>query len=136
MSKCEYCGKDFLFPFVCSYCGKTFCNEHRLPEKHQCPSLPKEPLFWYQKKTISDRQFLRDLMRTGETCPKCCSPFVSVWSFNTEKVKYECNICRHKWSKPRGFKFYSKGETRKDLQKETKEGKKSKKRRWFFSKNK
>lgn len=27
-------------PFTCSYCGQTFCSEHRLPEKHQCPALP------------------------------------------------------------------------------------------------
>lgn len=48
MPKCEQCGKEVLFPFECSYCGKTFCAEHRLPENHQCPNLPKEP-FWYQK---------------------------------------------------------------------------------------
>lgn len=48
MPKCEYCGKEVLLPFVCPYCGKSFCAEHRLPEKHECLSLPKEP-FWYQK---------------------------------------------------------------------------------------
>ena len=28
-------------PFTCTYCGQTFCSEHRLPEKHQCPALPQ-----------------------------------------------------------------------------------------------
>ena len=48
MPKCEYCGKEVLLPFKCPYCGKNFCVEHRLPEKHECSSLPKEA-FWYQK---------------------------------------------------------------------------------------
>jgi len=26
-------------PFICSRCGKTFCQEHRLPEQHNCPNL-------------------------------------------------------------------------------------------------
>jgi len=48
MPKCEYCGKEVFLPFKCPYCGGYFCSEHRLPEKHECPSLPKEA-FWYQK---------------------------------------------------------------------------------------
>ncbi len=26
-------------PFKCPYCGGLFCEEHRLPEAHNCPSL-------------------------------------------------------------------------------------------------
>ena len=29
-------------PFKCSYCGQIFCEDHRLPENHMCPNLPKE----------------------------------------------------------------------------------------------
>jgi len=49
MTKCEYCGKEIILPFVCPYCGQNFCSEHRLPESHECTNLPKKPLFWYQR---------------------------------------------------------------------------------------
>jgi Zn-dependent protease len=37
--RCEKCGVDDPFPFVCSYCGKPFCADHRLPESHDCSDL-------------------------------------------------------------------------------------------------
>jgi hypothetical protein len=53
MAKCEYCGKEVLYPFECSFCGGKFCIEHRLPENHDCIRSPKRtPLGpWYAKKT-------------------------------------------------------------------------------------
>jgi len=36
---CQYCGKQTYLPFRCPYCGGLFCEEHRLPEAHNCPSL-------------------------------------------------------------------------------------------------
>jgi Zn-dependent protease len=36
-AKCQYCGDDVVLPFRCSYCGGSFCAEHRLPERHNCP---------------------------------------------------------------------------------------------------
>ena len=41
MTKCQLCKKDVFMPFQCSYCGQYFCDEHRLPENHLCPNLPK-----------------------------------------------------------------------------------------------
>jgi len=41
MAKCDYCGKEVYLPFVCKYCGGTFCEEHRLPENHNCIGLKK-----------------------------------------------------------------------------------------------
>ena len=41
VAKCEYCGKEVLLPFRCKFCGGYFCEEHRLPEKHNCPNIPK-----------------------------------------------------------------------------------------------
>ena len=41
VAKCEYCGKEVLLPFRCKFCGGYFCEEHRLPENHNCPNLPK-----------------------------------------------------------------------------------------------
>lgn len=37
--RCEKCGVEEPFPFVCSYCGKPFCGDHRLPENHDCEKL-------------------------------------------------------------------------------------------------
>ncbi|MFC1802503.1 AN1-type zinc finger domain-containing protein [Thermoproteota archaeon] len=36
MVQCDYCGKEEYMPFRCKYCGGYFCNEHRLPEMHNC----------------------------------------------------------------------------------------------------
>lgn len=51
MTKCEYCGKEVLYPFKCSFCGFYFCAEHRLPENHDCPNLPaRTPLGQWKAK--------------------------------------------------------------------------------------
>ncbi len=39
MVRCERCGKDSYLPFRCSYCGGYFCDEHRLPEAHECTGI-------------------------------------------------------------------------------------------------
>lgn len=39
MAKCDICGKETTLPFRCKYCGGTFCDEHRLPESHDCDGL-------------------------------------------------------------------------------------------------
>ncbi|MBS7631671.1 hypothetical protein KEJ47_08935 [Candidatus Bathyarchaeota archaeon] len=41
MPPCKHCGKEDVFPFKCNYCGGFFCLEHRLPENHDCPNLPR-----------------------------------------------------------------------------------------------
>ncbi len=40
MPKCEECGKELALPFRCSYCGGNYCDEHRLPENHECSNQP------------------------------------------------------------------------------------------------
>ncbi len=37
--RCQVCGKKVTLPFRCSYCGGLFCEEHRLPENHNCPGF-------------------------------------------------------------------------------------------------
>ena len=53
MGKCEFCGEEVLLPFECSFCNKHFCNEHRLPENHDCIEAPRRtPLGpWHAKKS-------------------------------------------------------------------------------------
>jgi hypothetical protein len=40
MSKCEECGRELALPFICAYCGGYYCDEHRLPESHECSNQP------------------------------------------------------------------------------------------------
>ena len=65
MVKCAYCGKEVSMPFVCPYCGQTFCAEHRLPENHECPNMPKEP-FWYQKRKSIEVKTKSEMLSEGE----------------------------------------------------------------------
>ena len=34
--------KTLDLPFECSWCGKLFCQDHRLPEQHDCERLDKK----------------------------------------------------------------------------------------------
>lgn len=36
---CQSCQKKTTLPFRCKYCGGVFCDEHRLPESHNCDGL-------------------------------------------------------------------------------------------------
>src|SRR4030043_1948583 len=36
---CQKCWLETYLPFQCQYCGGQFCNVHRLPENHLCPSI-------------------------------------------------------------------------------------------------
>jgi Zn-dependent protease len=35
--KCDKCGVETYMPYRCNYCGGYFCDQHRLPEFHDCP---------------------------------------------------------------------------------------------------
>lgn len=34
--KCAKCKKSVVMPYKCKFCGRIFCDEHRLPENHDC----------------------------------------------------------------------------------------------------
>jgi hypothetical protein len=61
--KCGYhaCKKRLKgLTYKCPYCKKTYCERHRLPEEHNCPSpqLPREMRIGYgtkQKSALSGR---------------------------------------------------------------------------------
>ena len=40
MGTCYYCGKEVFLPYKCKFCNLTFCDDHRLPEEHNCLKLP------------------------------------------------------------------------------------------------
>ncbi len=37
--ECYACEEKVGLPFKCKFCGNFFCEEHRLPENHECPGL-------------------------------------------------------------------------------------------------
>lgn len=55
---CQLCKRKVFLPYACSYCGQTFCDDHRLPEKHMCPGLPKRG--WSNRRTKVDRRTRRE----------------------------------------------------------------------------
>lgn len=39
MAECQHCGEESNLPFRCSYCDVVLCNDHRLPESHDCDGV-------------------------------------------------------------------------------------------------
>lgn len=40
MVSCEYCGESIdALAFKCDYCSHSFCQSHRLPERHDCSQI-------------------------------------------------------------------------------------------------
>lgn len=39
MADCDHCDKRVDLPFNCKFCGGIYCDEHRLPENHECLGL-------------------------------------------------------------------------------------------------
>jgi len=51
LSKCDFCGKEITLPFKCPFCTGRFCDEHRLPENHECLNAPpRSPLGHWKTK--------------------------------------------------------------------------------------
>lgn len=48
---CYHCGRETDLPYRCNYCNLTFCEEHRLPEAHNCINLPDRSWSAYRKTT-------------------------------------------------------------------------------------
>lgn len=36
---CALCEKHVTMPFKCKFCGGLYCDEHRMPESHNCTGL-------------------------------------------------------------------------------------------------
>jgi len=49
--KCHYCGNkiELIIPYKCKGCGEYFCNEHRLPEQHNCTAIKSSWDSWKQQ---------------------------------------------------------------------------------------
>lgn len=56
MTYCKTCGEPIqTLPFHCKRCDENFCDEHRLPELHDCLNMPA---WWHNrgKNVIPTRQ--------------------------------------------------------------------------------
>jgi hypothetical protein len=42
LPECVVCGKKEPEPFECEFCGGLFCDEHLLPDEHQCKGYKGE----------------------------------------------------------------------------------------------
>ncbi len=82
------CGKEVQFPFYCNYCDRAFCAEHRLPENHQCPNLPKTP----PPHARGD-----DGIPKLGLCPRCHYLSGEIVNYDADMMTFECKKC--------GFKF-------------------------------
>jgi hypothetical protein len=92
MKKCEKCGEEVLFPFTCTYCGKEFCDEHRLPESHDCPNMPTEPPPYISPIAPEDKT-----PRVG-LCPKCHFAQSDMIEYDAETMTFRCRRCGFKYS--------------------------------------
>ena len=46
MAKCDYCGGNIhSLPWTCKRCSQTFCDNHRLPENHDCSRINQKNFF-------------------------------------------------------------------------------------------
>lgn len=52
-------------------------------------------------KRIMTEHFITEIPELGQVCPKCRSLNIFVWGFTGEGVRYNCNVCRHKWTELR-----------------------------------
>jgi|GEM_PF-1526124 len=103
---CKKCNKelDALLPFQCRHCKQYFCENHRLPELHSCPSIKISNDIWenrkkkllglsiIQKEDISlktEKILLESDEKDDKTLSKICS-FCSIKSIYLWKCQY-CN---------------------------------------------
>ena len=70
MTECSICDQVKRLPYTCSRCNRQFCSSHRLPEKHDCPSLsvPSADMKWF-KEELSSRRRGRDTGRSRKGRP-------------------------------------------------------------------
>jgi len=99
MRKCGKCGKEAVFPFTCAYCGKHFCDEHRLPESHDCSNKPKEPPPYISLPTRAPE----DKAPIVGLCPKCHFAQGDMTDYDAETMTFKCRICGLKYSQLKTF---------------------------------
>ena len=81
--KCFTCESTVVMPFNCKFCSQKYCDEHRLPEDHECQGLQlyKEEkitnfregknmnMIYSSKKAKTKTNFLQPIIDLIETNP-------------------------------------------------------------------
>ncbi|MGB8780326.1 MAG: AN1-type zinc finger domain-containing protein [Candidatus Bathyarchaeia archaeon] len=98
--KCEQCGKEVVLPFTCTYCGKVFCDEHRLPESHECNKLPEDSKFWYRHKKLVNANTLQ-----FGVCPNCGSQSSKMTGYDAITMTFQCKECGDKYVQSKAFPY-------------------------------
>lgn len=62
MSECHHCETNPDFPFRCQYCDAVFCEDHRLPEAHDCDGVR----FLSDPGKRFESKFSDEIVRTNE----------------------------------------------------------------------
>ena len=83
--KCQLCKEEVFLPYKCSYCGQYFCDDHRLPEQHQCPGLPKRG--WGTSVRVSTKTHDKKKIRPLPTASEDDSVRVDAQIEEKEKIK-------------------------------------------------
>ncbi len=65
MSICQNCGKKTDLPYKCKFCGGYFCDDCRLPPKHNCTGISS----WKERQTPSRYSVRKSKKRTRRFIP-------------------------------------------------------------------
>jgi len=66
LALCYICGKEVDLPFRCSYCNLSFCDEHRLPENHNCVNMPSRSRAHKASKGLVSSTSRKSMLRSSK----------------------------------------------------------------------
>jgi len=92
MPRCDYCGKEIVFPYKCSDCNRIFCAEHRIAESHECPCLSEV------KTPLSPPTYRKPSIDSLGRCPDCNTYAISELYYDADTMTFKCRACGHIWT--------------------------------------
>ena len=93
MGICYYCGKEVDLPYRCSYCNLSFCNDHRLPENHNCVNQPGRRRDEKNAKGLLSTTSRKSMLRNSKETEKTLTPR-SNWEETTRRWREEGEMRR------------------------------------------
>ena len=88
MGICYYCGKEVDLPHRCSYCNLTFCDDHRLPENHNCANQPGRRRDEKDAKGLLSTTSRKSMLQNSKETEKTLTPR-SNWEETTRRWREE-----------------------------------------------
>ncbi len=97
---CQTCKKeiDSLFPFRCKRCKQYFCEDHRLPEQHNCSYIKTSWDIWRGRQKMLqgipiERHAPRILIKSKEETSKPEKIFIDTKKKNDDTLFKKCSFC-------------------------------------------